>query len=149
MPEPSPSPIQLYNESAVSIPLTADDIVQAVQLVTKEEHCSFNLLEVVYLDEAGIVDINKKHLGRTYVTDTISFRYDDDPSNNQIEGTLFCCAPRIYEQAKELGEKASDEFMRIVIHGLLHLIGYEDRSADDKAEMSRKEDHYLQLFNNE
>ncbi|HBQ58395.1 MAG TPA: rRNA maturation RNase YbeY, partial [Balneolaceae bacterium] len=111
----------------------------------QHESAKFELVELVYVSEDEIVRINKEHLDRDYVTDIISFRYDDDEDsgdNTAIEGTLFCCAPRIKEQAEDFGETADREFKRILIHGLLHLIGYDDRSEAEKKRMTELENTY-------
>lgn len=135
--------LHLFNETAADLPLnqqTVDSIADAIQ---QEENCSFKLVEIVFVDETEIVRINKEHLERDYITDIISFRYDDNPENTAIEGTLFCCAPRITEQAKQHNEPAEKEFRRIVIHGMLHLTGYGDQSPSEKTEMRQKEDLFL------
>ncbi|MGK7370747.1 MAG: rRNA maturation RNase YbeY, partial [Candidatus Halalkalibacterium sp. M3_1C_030] len=125
---------QLFNESGKEIPIDLEIIRKCLSEVKAKEDCSFSLLEVVYVDESGIVEINQEYLERDYVTDIISFRYDEDEYNMNIEGTLFCCAQRIYEQAHELNEDIEKEFKRILIHGLLHLCGYDDQSSEAKQE---------------
>ncbi len=145
----APSPLQFFNDSGEPVPLSENDAAAILKLVSEQENATFSFVELVYVNEAEIVRINTEHLGRSYVTDTISFRYDEDshPAENPgIEGTLFCCAQRIKEQAAEFGEPVEREFKRIFIHGLLHLIGYEDDTPELKAEMSRLEDTYLALF---
>lgn len=94
------------------------------------------------------------------MTDIITFSYNDAEgpdtfpshlegnknrtnSQNVLEGTIYCCAPRIFEQAQEWNEEPSKEFGRILIHGLLHLLNYEDTSPELKEEMRRKEDQHL------
>lgn len=135
--------IQLYNESGKEIPIDFEVIREYLLKVATQEDCSFSLLEVVYVDESGIVDINQEYLSRDYVTDIISFRYDEDQDNTNIEGTLYCCAQRIYEQALELNEDIEREFKRILIHGLLHLCGYEDDTPGAKEKMTQRENYYL------
>lgn len=135
--------IQLFNETELSLPVEKHHIEQALQLIQKNESCSFALLEVVFVDENSIVEINKEHLNRNYITDIISFRYDEPGRNDGIEGTLYCCAPRINEQAVELNENYRTEFLRILIHGLLHLVGYEDSTPSQKEHMTRLENTYL------
>ncbi len=119
--------IQVFNQTDATLPFDDDLLSDIAQQVAEHEHCAFNFVEVVYVDETKIIAINKEHLDRDYVTDIISFRYDDSDTNGEIEGTLFCCAPRIEEQAHEFEESEEREFLRIYIHGLLHLIGYEDQ----------------------
>ncbi|WP_445665006.1 rRNA maturation RNase YbeY [Fodinibius sp. AD559] len=137
--------IQVFNQTNLSIPLE-QSLCQAVakQLSDKEE-CSFNFVEVVYVDEEKIVQINNEHLDRDYITDIITFRYDDSDRHQDIEGTMFCCAPRIIEQAQEFNESPEREFLRIYIHGLLHLAGYEDQYTEEKEQMTQKEEYYLDL----
>lgn len=141
MPE---SVISLFNQTSLDIPVEDDLAESAVSLIQEFEDCSFSIVEVVYVDEDGIIEINKKYLKRDYVTDIISFNYEEDDDKKNIEGTLYCCAPRIYEQASEMGVKADTEFFRILIHGLLHLVGYEDQSDEERANMRAKENFYLQ-----
>lgn len=136
--------IQLFNESGKELPIDVATIRRSVAEVEKHESCSYSLIEVVYVDEASIIDINKEYLDRDYVTDIITFRYNEDETGNYIEGTLYCCAQRIYEQSSELNVDAQTEFKRILIHGLLHLCGYDDQSPKAKEEMTSKENFYLQ-----
>ncbi|TYP95162.1 rRNA maturation RNase YbeY [Fodinibius salinus] len=135
--------IQVFNETDSDIPLSSSTFDSTATTLSKSEDCSFNFVEIVYVDQEEIVRINKEHLERDYITDIITFRYDNSEDNSAIEGTMFCCAPRIREQAKELNESPEKEFLRIYIHGLLHLAGYEDKTNDQKQQMTAREDFYL------
>lgn len=135
--------IRIFNQTEHSIPLSSSECQAIASALMHHENCSFEFVELVYVDEDEIVRINKEHLERDYVTDIISFRYDESDDCHNIEGTLFCCAPRISEQAQEFNEPEKREFQRICIHGLLHLTGYDDQSDEDKAEMTAKENFYL------
>ena len=138
--------LQLFNESDEDIPLSNETASAILDQISLHEEASFSMVELVYVNEEEIVRINKEHLDRDYITDIISFRYDDGTaSNSDIEGTLFCCAPRIIEQAEEFGESVENEFKRILIHGLLHLLGYKDKTKEQKSEMTSLENKYLQL----
>lgn len=146
MPEDSPS-IQLFNESGTAIPVDESDLQRIVSAITEDESCTFDLLEVVYVDEEEILRINREYLEHDYVTDIITFRYDENESIRNIEGTLYCCTARIYEQAIELDQEAPTEFQRILIHGLLHLCGYQDETDKQKQVMTARENHYLEVLN--
>lgn len=135
--------LHLFNESGTDIPVDASTLSSIAKLIQDEENCTFHLVEVVFIDADEIVSINKEHLERDYVTDIITFRYDEGADNQAIEGTLYCCAPRIAEQARELNQPDETEFKRIIIHGLLHLVGYDDQSPDTKKRMSAREDFFL------
>lgn len=139
--------IRVFNQTDLSIPLNDSIYLEVAESLSQKELCRFNFVEVVYVDEDEIIRINKEHLDRDYVTDIITFRYDESEENNNIQGTMFCCAPRIVEQAKEFDEPLEREFLRIYIHGLLHLAGYEDKSDKEKQQMTAREDLYLNLTN--
>jgi probable rRNA maturation factor len=136
----------LTNVSGCRLPVLEPTLKKLMQRVEEKENIRFSELELVYVDEDEIISINKEHLDRDYVTDIISFRYDEEKSNKQIEGTLFCCAPRIEEQSDEEKTSPSEEFYRVFIHGLLHLAGYDDQTEEDKIRMTQCENHYLELL---
>ena len=138
--------IQVFNESGQSIPIEEPVFTNIALTFQQEENCTFNFVEVVYVDEEEIIRLNQEHLDRDYVTDIITFRYDNSADNSEIEGTMFCCAPRIIEQAEELDEPLEREFRRIYIHGLLHLAAYDDKNEDQKERMIAKENVYLDLI---
>lgn len=137
--------IQVFNETSHDIPVSLSLFQKLADALSQKEKCGFTFVEVVYVDEDEIVRINKEHLDRNYVTDIITFRYDDKSAPDEIEGTMFCCAPRISEQVEEYNEQPEREFLRIYIHGLLHLTGYDDKSDQQKKEMTEKEETYLDL----
>lgn len=134
--------ISYHNESGHAVPLTegmASDIASAV-LEGENRHSAG--IELVYTDENGIVEINKMHLHRDYVTDVISYYYHESDSA-PVEGTIFCCAQRISEQAVENNVPELQEFARVLIHGMLHLCGHVDTEPEQKSLMTQKEDEYL------
>jgi len=147
MADPQPD-IQVFNQTASDLPLSSNIFDSAVTTLSNSENCSFQFVEVVYVDEEEIIRINKEHLEHNYVTDIITFRYDESSDNSAIEGTMFCCAPRIREQAAEFNESEEREFLRIYIHGLLHLAGYKDKTDEQKQQMRSKEDYYIDLVSN-
>ncbi|SHE48596.1 rRNA maturation RNase YbeY [Fodinibius roseus] len=137
--------IELFNQTDQSLPLSPSACHVILSAIMRHENCSFDFVEVVYVDEEEIVRVNREYLERAYVTDIISFRYDEESGEKEgIQGTLFCCAPRISEQAEEFDEPEKKEFQRILIHGLLHLVGYDDQSEEEKQKMRSRENFYLE-----
>lgn len=149
-PEPaggdSLSKIEIFNPTEHTLPFRESDAAFLLEQIESGESVHFHSVEIVFTDEAGIIDINTKYLSRDYITDIISFRLDEDESDQSIEGTLYCCAPRIAEQSAEYGSEPETEFLRVIVHGLLHLAGYDDQTEADKAAMTSREDHYLQTL---
>jgi len=135
--------IEIFNQPGQPLPLSESDSQRIASAVMVHEKCAFRLVEIVYVDEKEIIRINKQYLDRDYVTDIISFRYDESTDNERIEVTLYCCAPRIREQSREFDEPVKREFFRILIHGLLHLVGYEDQPEEEKDKMRARENFYL------
>lgn len=140
--------LEIFNPSEFSLPFNQALIPSLVRHIETGEKIHFFQIEIVFTGEEDITAINKKYLGHDYVTDIISFRYDEDSDNQQIEGTLYCCAPRISEQSKELNIPKEKEFLRIIAHGLLHLAGYDDASGEEKTKMTQLEDYYLTKITN-
>ncbi len=139
-------PLQIFNATDTELPVQEIDLRKVFEFVAEHESATFELVELAYVSEEEIVRINKEFLKRDYVTDIISFRYDENEAHNDIEGTLYCCLTRILSQADEFNQPQKKECFRIFIHGLLHLIGYDDETEAEKKEMTRLEDLYLSMF---
>lgn len=137
------SGIHLFNETKSPLPVAQKDLQQILDLIQSHEQCRFQWVEVAFVDESEIIQVNRAYLNHNYVTDVISFPYLVSQSSNAIEGTLYCCASQIRNQARENEEPPKKEFCRIIIHGLLHLCGYDDKTARDKQKMIEKENFYL------
>ena len=134
------------NISGADLPFDENDFKQIVQIIEDRHKVSFGDVEVVFVDETEILRINEAHLNRDYVTDIISFNYNE-PGDHQVDGTLYCCAQRITEQSTEYESHPRSEFMRVVAHGLLHLVGYNDGSPEEKTIMTNYENEILELMN--
>lgn len=134
--------LSIFNPSGFSLPFSKQELLDIIGTIETSETIRFKQIELVYVDEENILKINKTHLNRDYVTDIISFRYDEE-NDQAIEGTLFCCAPRIQEQSTEFGTDTQSEFLRVFVHGLLHLAGYDDQTEKQKLQMRDLEDKYL------
>jgi len=145
---PSQSSEPVFTISDISnteMPVQRNQFESVLKTVEIRENIRFQEIELVYVDEEEIVRINQEHLNRDYVTDIITFRYDEE-NDQAIEGTLFCCSPRIKEQSAELGIDEPLEYLRIFTHGLLHLAGYNDQTEDQKEIMTQKENEILELI---
>lgn len=135
--------LDLINDSGTPVPIDESTAMACIQAVSAAEGVTFSMIELVYVTEEEIIDVNKHHLGKEYVTDIITFHYHDAGATVDLEGSLVMCAPRILEQAAELGVSPDLEFKRVIVHGLLHLVGHDDTTDALKASMTRKEDEIL------
>lgn len=139
-------PIQIFNTSGIGIPISESDAIFLLDAVAKHFETEFELVEVVYVDEAEIERVNNEYLNHDYITDIITFRLDEQQSDSDIEGTIYCCAQRIAEQAKEFDQDERTEFLRVLVHGLIHLNGLDDQTPEEKQEMTRLENHFLGMM---
>ena len=136
--------LEIFNESGLEIPLAKSEFLKLTDIISKGENKNICWLELVYVNEKGIVDINKQFLGRSYITDVITFSYTEpEQISTDIEGTIYMCNQRIREQSIELQTSIEEEFKRIFVHALLHLCGYDDETLDSKLHMTTLENKYL------
>lgn len=99
-------------------------------------------LNYIFCSDEYLLAVNKEHLDHDYYTDVITFDYCE---NNTISGDIFISIDRINENAKTFGKSSKNELRRVMAHGLLHLMGYKDKSEDEAAQMRKMEDFALNL----
>ena len=120
--------------------------IKAIKLwlnsAAKTEKNTIDTLNVIFCSDEYLLGINKKYLNHDYYTDIITF---DNSDNQNVSGDLFISYDRIKENANNFSIPISNELHRVVIHGLLHLLGYNDKTTTQKQEMKSKEDFYLSL----
>ncbi|TSA35361.1 MAG: rRNA maturation RNase YbeY [Porphyromonadaceae bacterium] len=104
------------------------------------------VISYIFCSDEFLVDINIKFLKRDYYTDVISFDYTE---NEVISGDIMVSVDRVKENAVNMGVVYIEELKRIMVHGLLHLIGYKDSTKELKAIMSSREDFYLAMAKEE
>lgn len=98
-------------------------------------------VSVILVDDAKIHAMNNEFLHHDYPTDIITFPLEDEV----LDGELYISLDTAARQAKEYGVSLTNELMRLVAHGTLHLVGYDDATDQQRKEMSRLEDNYIQL----
>lgn len=111
------------------------------QSISKEAR-DLGQLNIVLCTDDYLHKMNVEHLDHDTLTDIITFNYNEDST---ISGDLFISLDRVKDNALELSENLTDELHRVMIHGVLHLCGYKDKSLKDSELMREKEDFYLSL----
>ena len=89
-----------------------------------------------------ILDVNMKYLQHDYFTDIITFDYCE---GKVLSGDLFISVDSVRENSIEFGTDFEEELHRVIVHGVLHLIGYDDHTEEDKKLMRQKENYYLKM----
>lgn len=143
-PAPDDSFFCLSNLSRLEDPGHKEEIKKSVSLIEEFEKVNFCLIEIILVDNEKIREINKKYLNHDFVTDVITFPYDVNQEKHSLEGTLYCGIERVIEQADELNTAVETEYYRVIIHGLLHLCGYDDDTDTNCKHMRNRENFYLE-----
>ena len=99
-------------------------------------------INVIFCSDDYILDVNLKYLNHDYYTDIITFDYCE---GNLLSGDLFVSIDSVRENSEYYKTEFAEELNRVIVHGLLHLIGYDDHTEDDIAVMRSKEDYYLKI----
>lgn len=99
-------------------------------------------INFIFVDDAYLLDINKSYLDHDDYTDIITFDYRE---NNILNSDIYISVERIAENARSMNIDFIDELHRVMAHGVLHLIGFKDKSPSDKAEMRTQEENALVL----
>jgi rRNA maturation RNase YbeY len=115
-------------------------IVEWLKGVSESEGCRLMELAYIFCSDEFLLETNLQYLSHNYYTDVITFDYSED---NHVSGDVFISVDRVRENAKILDVKEDQELQRVMVHGLLHLLGYNDKSPAQKSEMTLKEDFYL------
>jgi probable rRNA maturation factor len=118
---------------------------EAGRIVLEGEGVAEAKISLAFVDNRTIHDINKRFLKHDEPTDVITFPFSG-PGAKQLEGELVIGVEIALEQANHRGHAVETELCLYVIHGLLHLCGYDDHKDKDAAEMRRKEREYLQAL---
>ena len=113
-----------------------------LKMVAESEIRRIGDINIIFCSDNYILDVNMKYLQHDYFTDIITFDYCE---KNRLNGDLFISVDSVRENALFYGTEFSDELNRVIVHGILHLVGYDDHSEDDIAVMRSKEDYYLGL----
>lgn len=143
---PNTDKLSINNISGLDLPVEKSHFQRLLTLIEEHEGVTFSDIEVVFVDEEEILRINNEYLNHDYVTDIITFHYNED-NLEDIEGTLYCCASRIVEQSNEFDSSTKNEYLRVFAHGLIHLAGYNDKTEEEKLNMTSLENKYLELLN--
>ena len=113
-----------------------------LRIVAESEIRRLGQISIIFCSDNYILDINQRYLQHDYFTDIITFDYCED---DRLSGDLFISVDSVRENAIEYGTSFNDELNRVMVHGILHLIGYDDHSDEDIKQMRSQENYYLSL----
>ncbi len=137
-----------YNQSGIIFyeppsGLEVKEAVLALTVLAEREGFKPGKLVYNFVPREKIIEINKTYLDHHYPTDIITFDYVE---GRVIHGEIFICPDVVEENADALGFMFLEELKRVILHGTLHLMGYDDSSNEQKSVMRNKEDEGLSIW---
>ena len=115
-----------------------------IDCTVKNEHCFTGNLSYIFCSDEYLWDMNKQYLGHDYYTDIITFDYVED---KYVSGDMFISYDRVCDNAENFNVSRETELLRVMIHGVLHLVGYDDLTDEQEAEIHKMEDFYIDVYN--
>jgi len=132
--------IQFFTEGIKYSIKNRNDKKRLINNVIAQEQRKCGEINIIITTDDYLLNLNKTFLKRDSLTDIITFNFNQDET---LSGELYISLERIRENSKKYNCTVEEELDRVIIHGILHLIGYEDNDKTSKARMRRKESEYL------
>lgn len=127
---------RLANESAIAGWLS--QVVQAHKSTLGD-------INIIFCDDAALLQLNTAYLQHNTLTDIITFDYTEE---GELSGDLFISIERATENAEIYTVTLGEELARLFVHGILHLVGYQDKTKEEKNAMTEKENEHLSQLSN-
>jgi len=115
-------------------------ILDLFDRVLNNENRAGSLVNLVFVNESAIMKLNRDYRGENRITDVLSFDFDDE-----LLGEIYICLAQARRQAKDRRTPVKIEIMRLLIHGLLHLLGYDHTDKKEELEMYARQESYLEM----
>jgi probable rRNA maturation factor len=118
--------------------------IKAIVLeVFRNERKVLKELNFVFCSDAYLLKLNKAYLGHDYYTDIITF--DLSSKEDEISADVYISSDRVKDNARKLKIPQAEEYLRVIVHGALHLCGYRDKKVKDRQKMRKMEGKYLKM----
>lgn len=137
------SNIEFYTEDTQLPQLDFPVVSSWINEIIEAKLMSCGSLSIVFCSDEYLLKVNQQYLNHDYYTDIITFNYS---SKRVISGDLFISSDTVMSNSKIFNVNFSQELIRVIFHGVLHLLGWEDFSDNEKIIMRQLEDFWLQKF---
>lgn len=117
--------------------------IKEICILLNNEGMYIGNINYIFCNDNFLLNMNKKYLKKNYYTDVLAFNYS---INKCVSGDIFISIDRVYENSKQWNQFFISELKRVMIHAILHFLGYDDQNHIDKKIMKKKEEFYLNLF---
>lgn len=138
-------PVVNFFEEDIKFKLPQKTIIRSwIKNVVQKEGANISEINYIFCSDPYLRQVNVEYLQHDYFTDIITF--DNSEVEGTLEGDIFISIDRIRENSTDFSDSFDQELRRVIIHGVLHLLGYRDKSDDEQTLMRQKEDQYLSLY---
>lgn len=127
--------VNVFYSTVKACPVTTNEVLRIVDIASGFEKKINGEVEINAISSKKIREINRIYRGKDAVTDVLSFAWNETDRTNTNLGQIFISYDQIKKQAKEYGISEREEFARMLIHGLLHLVGYDHMKKEDENKM--------------
>ena len=138
------SSIRFYNDCNLEISYDIDKLKKIILYIFNEEKSKLDEISVIFVNRNKLSKLKKEYFNKDQYTDVMVFNLENE--NSPIEGEVYISIDDVRLNSKEYNVTFNKEFKRVLIHGILHLIGYNDDSEIAKQKMTKLEDKYLQEY---
>jgi len=129
-----------YNYDNRSLEKKAIDLIK---VIIKNESIALGNVNIIFCNDEQILEYNKKYLSHDYFTDIVTFPY---PEENYCDADILISLDSVLRNSKKFKTIFEKELCRVIIHGILHICGYNDSDTTGKLKMRKKEDIYLKYL---
>lgn len=135
--------IHFYNEDVVFPALDFDLLQSVLKYKIRVAKGKLGTINYIFCSDEYLLELNIKFLNHDYYTDVITFDYSEHPL---VAGDIYISTERVKHNSITFNQDFNDELVRVISHGLLHLLKYDDKEAEDIAEMRRMESFLLSRY---
>lgn len=121
-----------------------DKTLKVLDLLFSDYEIASYQINIIFMDDESLLKINKDYLNHDDYTDIITF--DLSEIEELKSGELYISVERVKDNSEQLSVPFLEELCRVMIHGCLHLCGFNDKTAEEKNEMRKYEEHYLKMY---
>ena len=137
--------IEFLTEDIEFPSINTDLLENWIKRIIKEHDYNLGSITIIFCSDQYILKINREFLNHDYYTDIITFDYCE---NRNISGDLLISLETVRSNSEKFDTDFSDELNRVIIHGILHLIGFDDSTPELKANIRKEEDKALEILQN-
>ncbi len=138
--------ISFFCEEVPYPSINLDRVTMWIENTVTDNNLVASDISIIFCNDSYLLNMNQTYLKHNYFTDIITFDYSDAA---YISGDLFISLDRVYDNAKLFCVSFEQELLRVVIHGILHLLGFNDKLEEEQKTMKSLENYYLNLYQND